>query len=89
MRPAVSILIHNQSPYCFHFSAAANQHCLAQRVRPYAIGPRCPEHTPAALAGLPETPSVPRSAPRTGLAGRTCPATCPVPRCGPGRGGSA
>lgn len=30
-------------------------YCLAETERAYLPGPRCPEHTPAALAGRPET----------------------------------
>lgn len=30
-------------------------YCLAETERVYLDGPRCPDHTPAALAGRPET----------------------------------
>ncbi len=28
--------------------------CARTDTRPYACGPRCPDHTPSALAGVPE-----------------------------------
>ncbi|MGP3914358.1 hypothetical protein [Nonomuraea sp. 10N515B] len=39
---------------CTHWFGAAGTRCGATPARPYAQGPRCAEHTPAALAGKPE-----------------------------------
>ncbi|MFF2612662.1 hypothetical protein [Kitasatospora sp. NPDC058046] len=38
---------------CNQWLPAQGSHC-GQPGRPYAVGPRCPEHTPAAQAGRPE-----------------------------------
>jgi hypothetical protein len=46
-------------PVCSHWIGYEARHCHAtDRVRPYLIGPRCPAHTPAAIAGRPEPPSI-------------------------------
>lgn len=40
---------------CGHWSGAERRHCRSgDSVRQFAIGRRCPAHTPAALAGRPE-----------------------------------
>ncbi|MFJ4009414.1 hypothetical protein [Streptomyces sp. NPDC090026] len=45
---------------CWHWIGAERRHCHAtDSVRPYLSGLRCPLHTPAALAGRPETPPGP------------------------------
>lgn len=42
---------------CSHWIGAEHRHCHStDNVRPYLPGPRCPTHTPAALAGRPEAP---------------------------------
>lgn len=42
---------------CRHWIGAAARYCGSRvRVRRYLTGLRCPLHTPAALAGLPEVP---------------------------------
>lgn len=38
---------------CNQWLPAQGSHC-GRPGRPYAVGPRCPEHTPAAQAGRPE-----------------------------------
>ncbi len=44
---------------CGHWIGGERRYCLAaDQLRPYGQGPRCPAHTPAALAGLPEPPSI-------------------------------
>ncbi|GAA1586875.1 bifunctional DNA primase/polymerase [Actinoplanes couchii] len=43
---------------CGHWIGGDSRYCLAtDHVRRYLPGPRCPEHTPAALLGHPEAPS--------------------------------
>lgn len=43
---------------CTHWDGAEARYCRSvDRVRAYLTGPRCPVHTPAALAGKPEAPS--------------------------------
>jgi hypothetical protein len=43
------------APDCQHWIGAEGRHCRSRTdVRPYRTGPRCPLHTPAALAGRPE-----------------------------------
>ncbi|CAL9665867.1 hypothetical protein SUDANB145_07157 (plasmid) [Streptomyces sp. enrichment culture] len=38
-------------PECGHWIGAEHRHCRsADQVRPYLTGPRCPAHTPSALA---------------------------------------
>ncbi|GFH36587.1 hypothetical protein SCWH03_28180 [Streptomyces pacificus] len=45
---------------CGHWIGAERRHCHSvDVVRPYLSGLRCPLHTPAALAGRPETPPGP------------------------------
>ncbi|MFE0727913.1 hypothetical protein ACFW2X_06615 [Streptomyces antibioticus] len=47
---------------CAHWIGDEHRHCHSRdRVRPYLTGPRCPDHTPNALKGLPE-PGTPRKA---------------------------
>jgi hypothetical protein len=42
-------------PECRHWIGAERRHCRSvDSIRPYLTGPRCPLHTPAALAGRPE-----------------------------------
>jgi len=42
-------------PVCTHWIGPERRHCrTAVGVRAYRTGPRCPAHTPAALAGRPE-----------------------------------
>lgn len=42
-------------PRCGHWIGAEQRYChTADGVRAYLIGPRCPAHTPAALAGRDE-----------------------------------
>lgn len=43
-------------PACEHWGGAASQHCGATPTRHYTVGHRCPQHTPAAIAGRPEPP---------------------------------
>lgn len=44
---------------CGHWIGSQARTCLATgHVRPYLTGPRCPDHTPAALAAQPEPPSL-------------------------------
>lgn len=46
-------------PECRHWMGTEQRHCRqGDGVRAHLTGPRCPEHTPAALQGKPE--------PRTG-----------------------
>ena len=48
---------------CGHWIGGERRLCLAtDHVRPYLSGPRCPAHTPAALARQPEPPSDPLTA---------------------------
>ncbi|MGC5659826.1 hypothetical protein ACN261_05360 [Micromonospora sp. WMMD723] len=48
---------------CSHWNGTAGRYChQTDHVRPYLQGPRCPVHTPAALAGLPEPDSTPLGA---------------------------
>lgn len=43
---------------CTHWDGASREWCRSvASVRAYLIGPRCPAHTPAALAGKPEAPA--------------------------------
>lgn len=44
---------------CGHWDGEAGEFCAATDFRPFHNGPRCPLHTPAALAGRPETPEGP------------------------------
>ncbi len=45
---------------CRHWIGGEHRYCLAaDQLRPYLPGPRCPAHTPAALAGQPDPPSIP------------------------------
>ena len=45
---------------CGHWIGAASRYCHTTiGVRPYLIGPRCPAHTPARIAGRPDSPSIP------------------------------
>jgi hypothetical protein len=45
---------------CSHWIGAEGRYCqTADNVRPYLAGPRCPAHTPAAVAGMPDPPSIP------------------------------
>ena len=42
-------------PECGHWDGTSRRHCRAvPGVRRYVIGWRCPDHTPAAMAGRPE-----------------------------------
>jgi hypothetical protein len=42
-------------PECRHWIGAERRHCRSgDGIRPYLTGPRCPLHTPSALAGKPE-----------------------------------
>jgi Bifunctional DNA primase/polymerase, N-terminal len=51
-------MTNTDSIWCQHWHGAARRYCHAtDRVRSYPIGPRCPQHTPAAIAGRPEPPS--------------------------------
>jgi hypothetical protein len=44
-----------QRPECRHWIGAERRHCRSgESIRPYLTGPRCPLHTPSALAGKPE-----------------------------------
>ncbi|MEV4768856.1 hypothetical protein [Micromonospora humida] len=48
---------------CGHWIGTAGRYCHhTDHVRPYLQGLRCPAHTPAALAGLPEPDSRPLGA---------------------------
>jgi hypothetical protein len=52
---------------CRHWIGAEQRHCKAtDGVRPFLVGPCCPLHTPAALAGKDEAPST-SSLPATAL----------------------
>ena len=43
---------------CTHWVGASREWCRSvDSVRAFLIGPRCPLHTPAALAGKPEAPT--------------------------------
>ncbi|WP_075737492.1 hypothetical protein [Streptomyces acidiscabies] len=43
------------APVCTHWGGPERRHCRAAvGVRAYLTGPRCPAHTPSALAGRPE-----------------------------------
>ena len=54
----------NRPASCGHWIGPQARYCLSpDRVRPYLTGPRCPAHTPAALAGHPEPPSIPLTHP--------------------------
>lgn len=45
---------------CGHWIGAEQRHCrIAEGVRHYLPGMRCPDHTPRALQGLPEFPPGP------------------------------
>ncbi|MGW0821788.1 hypothetical protein [Streptomyces sp. NPDC002845] len=47
-------------PECRHWIGAEHRHCRSiENVRRYLTGPRCPLHTPSALAGKPEPPPGP------------------------------
>jgi hypothetical protein len=49
-----------QAARCGHWIGAQGRYChTTDRLRPYLIGWRCPVHTPAAVAGRPDPPSVP------------------------------
>lgn len=49
----------NRAATCGHWIGGEARYCLAaDHVRPYLPGPRCPVHTPAALVGRADTPSV-------------------------------
>lgn len=50
---------------CRHYIAARRRSCGAVPVHLYIVGWRCPEHTPAALAGLPEPGCGPECGPAT------------------------
>jgi hypothetical protein len=53
---------------CGHFLGAQHRHCGSREgVRPYLVGPRCPAHTPAALAGHAEPGSRLVSVPPVGV----------------------
>jgi hypothetical protein len=53
----------NQPAECGHWDRSENRYCLAgEGVRLYRSGHRCPQHTPARLAGRPESSNT-RSAP--------------------------
>lgn len=41
---------------CGHWGGAEARHCGTAPTRQYAVGHRCPRHTPAATAGRPEPP---------------------------------
>ena len=42
-------------PECRHWIGSESRHCRSgEGVHPYLGGPRCPLHTPSALAGKPE-----------------------------------
>ncbi|MFC4536911.1 hypothetical protein [Sphaerisporangium dianthi] len=56
--------------WCGHWSTSAGR-CTATGARLYIVGPRCPQHTPAALAGEPEP----------GAEARCPPARCWCGRC--------
>ena len=50
---------------CTHTTDANGRRCDATAgVRPYVIGPRCPTHSPAALANIPEPGARPTPLPR-------------------------
>ncbi|MFI9203309.1 hypothetical protein [Streptomyces sp. NPDC053048] len=49
-------------PKCAHWNGAQERFCRLPGARPYIQGPRCPLHTPAALAGKPEPGTPPRPA---------------------------
>lgn len=52
----------NPQVHCGHWVGASNRTCTATyAVRPYLVGPRCPVHTPAALAERTEPPSIDRA----------------------------
>jgi hypothetical protein len=44
---------------CGHYDGTTARHCGAEDVRHYLTGWRCPQHTPAAIAGHPEPPEGP------------------------------
>lgn len=45
---------------CTHWDETTQRYCgSTHTVRPYLTGPRCPLHTPSALAGRPEAPPGP------------------------------
>lgn len=49
---------------CTHWVGAEQRHCHAtEGVRAYLTGPRCPAHTPSALAGRPEPQPSPGALP--------------------------
>lgn len=51
---------------CTHWIGTELRHChSSDRVRPYLSGPRCPAHTPAALAGNAEAPTTDSPSPRS------------------------
>lgn len=51
---------------CSHWIGAEQRHCEStDQVRPYLPGPRCPAHTPAAMAGKREAPSTVSPSPRS------------------------
>ncbi|MFI6903063.1 hypothetical protein ACIBKY_17505 [Nonomuraea sp. NPDC050394] len=60
---------------CTHWNGAAATHCGATPTRPYLPGPRCPAHTPSALAGRPE-PTGGHCAPKRCYCGE-CPSYTP------------
>jgi hypothetical protein len=52
------------SSRCGHWSGATRSYCGSELgIRAYKPGPRCPLHTPAAVAGRPEPPAQPRDVP--------------------------
>jgi Bifunctional DNA primase/polymerase, N-terminal len=49
--------MHRAHP-CEHWDGTRRHYChTGDRVRAYLVGPRCPKHTPAAVAGQPEPPA--------------------------------
>lgn len=60
---------------CTHWSTAQGRRCGATGARPYMTGPRCPSHTPAALAGRTEPTEATPCAPSRCYCGK---AACPA-----------
>lgn len=58
---------------CGHWLATQGRYCAAPGARQYIQGWRCPEHTPARLAGLPEPGTGAYCAPKRCYCGE-CPA---------------
>ncbi|KAB2347313.1 hypothetical protein [Actinomadura rudentiformis] len=56
---------------CVHYSAARKRHCGHTPTNLFIQGRRCSQHTPCALAGMPEpspAPVLPTTVPRSDIA---------------------